>query len=147
MPVQLRVQSAAGDTVVTVLNNTASQTFTLPAKGAVTGIVIDPNNWILKATEAGNVITAVAEPIGTSVSVYPNPVSDNLSIRFSTSSAGPFSAGLTSLTGQAGPRLSEAALPPGNYTRQLSVKGLAAGHYVLTIETASGRQREVVLVR
>lgn len=147
MPVQLRVQSAAGDTVVTVLNNAASQTFTLPTKGAVTGIVIDPNNWILKATEVGNVITAVAEPIGTSVSVYPNPVSDNLSIRFSTSSAGPFSAGLTSLTGQAGPRLSEAALPPGNYTRQLSVKGLATGHYVLTIETASGRQREVVLVR
>jgi aminopeptidase N len=147
MPVQLQVQSAAGDTVVTVQNTTPSQTFTLPAKGTVTGIVIDPNNWILKATEAGNVITAVAEPVGTRFSVYPNPASDNLSIRFSTNSPGPFSAGLTSLTGQVGPRLSEAALAPGDYTRQLSVKGLSAGQYILIVETAAGRQSEVVLVR
>lgn len=146
MPVQLKVQSSAGDTTVTVVNSSSSQSFTLPAKGTVTGIVIDPNNWILKATEAGNVVTATTEPVGNFLTVFPNPASDNVSFRFSTTAAGPLSADLTSLTGQVTTRLSESTLSAGDHTRQLSVKGLAAGSYILTVTTASGQQRQVVLV-
>lgn len=147
MPVQLKVQSSAGDTTVTVVNNAFSQTVTLPTKGTVTGIVIDPNNWLLKATEAGNVVTATTEPVATSLTVFPNPASDNVSFRFSTTAAGSLSVSLTSLTGQVSARLSESALPSGDHIRQLSLKGLAAGSYILAVTTASGQQRQVVLVR
>lgn len=146
MPVQLKVQSSAGDTTVTVASNAFSQSFTLPTKGIVTGIVIDPNNWILKATEAGNVVTAVAEPVASFLTVFPNPASDQVSFRFSTTMPGALSVSLTSLTGQVSARLTEPTLPAGDHTRQLSLKGLAAGSYILTVATTSGQERQVVLV-
>ena len=147
MPVQIRVQSAAGDTTVTVLNNQLDQTFTLPSKGTVTGIVIDPDNWLLKTVEAGAIVTAVAEPFALPLQVYPNPATDLLTLRFATAATGPLTVSLHSPTGQLSARLAEAQLPPGEHSRQLSVPGLATGQYVLTVETASGRQSQVVLIR
>jgi len=92
MPVQIRVRSAAGDTTVTVFNDRADQTFTLPARGPVTGVLIDPDNQILKVVETTTlspVITATVEPLQKSLLVYPNPATDALTIEFTASTSGP----------------------------------------------------------
>ena len=147
MPVQVRVQSAAGDTLVTVLNDQPDQTFTLPAKGPVTGVVIDPNNWILKAIDSPAVITALPEPVMSSLRVYPNPAIETLTVDFSLSVTGPVTMSLTNLLGQRVRVSADAPGSTGKNSRTLSLRGLAAGRYLVTVETPGGQQSQVVLVR
>ncbi|CAN5399278.1 hypothetical protein BH09BAC4_BH09BAC4_40670 [soil metagenome] len=147
MPVQIKVQSAAGDTTVTVLNDRADQTFSLPMKGAVTGVVIDPNNWILKATESTPIITALSEPPPSGLRAYPNPTTETLTVDFTQTQAGPVTVSLTNLLGQRVRTSSESSLSSGIYSRSLNLRGLATGHYTVTVETPSGLQSRVVLVR
>lgn len=148
MPVQMRVQSAAGDTTVTVLNDRADQTFTLPAKGVATGVVIDPNNWLLKAVETtAPAITATPEPASGVLRVYPNPTTETLTVDFTTTSAGAVTVSLTNLLGQRVRTAAEERLPAGTHTRTLNLRGLAAGRYILRINTETGPQSRVVLLR
>jgi aminopeptidase N len=145
MPVQLTIKSVGGDTTVTVINDRADQTFTLPSKGTATSVVLDPNGWLLKGTEAPAVVTAI-EPVATTFKVYPNPSSESVSIDFITPSAGAFSLGLTNLLGQRVRSLTEAQLGPGEHSRSLNLRGLSAGRYILSIQTTAGQQSRVVLI-
>ncbi|GAB3644101.1 M1 family aminopeptidase [Spirosoma arcticum] len=148
MPVQIRVQSATGDTTVTVLNDRADQTFTLPTRGPVTGVVVDPDNRILKTVESTTlVVTAVAEPVQRSLRVYPNPATDALTVDFTTAKTGSTTLQLTNLTGQRVRTLGERSLAPGSHTRTFNLHGLPAGHYTLTVQTPDESQSRVVLVR
>ena len=144
MPVQLRVQSAAGDTTVTVLNDRADQTFTLPARGPITNVVVDPDNWILKTAEA----TGLPDPtqlVPGSLRVYPNPATDALTVDFTTATTDPTTLLLTNLLGQRVRSLTERGLAPGSHTRTLDLRGLPAGQYILTVQMADGTQSRVVL--
>ncbi|MVM31914.1 T9SS type A sorting domain-containing protein [Spirosoma sp. HMF4905] len=149
MPVQMLVQSAAGDTTVTVFNNSADQTFTVPGRGAVTNVVIDPNNWILKTVESSttSIVTAIPEPAKTGLRVYPNPTTETLVVDFTLSERGAVTLSLTNLLGQQVKTTNESNLAPGDYSRTLSLRGLSAGRYTVTVETPSGLQSRVVLVR
>ena len=152
MPIQIRVQSAAGDTLVTVFNNRADQTFDLPAKGQPTGIAIDPNNRLLRnttvaVTASTTLIAAVLatdEPAG--LRVFPNPANDQLTVLFHTSKAGTLTLRLTNALGQPVKQLTEPNAPLGLQRRWLNVSALAAGRYVLTLETVDGRETIAVLI-
>jgi aminopeptidase N len=151
MPIQMRVQSAAGDTTVTILNDQADQTFTLPTRGTVTGLVIDPNNWILKTVEsvtlsASAVVTAITEPALGNLHVYPNPTSETLLVDFSLPTRGSAGLALSNLLGQRVRTLQEPALSAGDHTRTFSLRGLPAGRYTVTLDTVEGRQSRVVVV-
>jgi len=148
MPVQIRVQSAAGDTTVTVLNDRADQTFILPTRGQATGVVVDPDNWILKTVEpTAFVVTATAEPVQNSLRIYPNPATDALTVDFATATAGPATLLLTNLLGQRVRALTESSVAPGNHTQTLDLHGLSAGQYTLTLQTPDGPQSQLILVR
>ncbi len=147
MPVQIRVQSAAGDTTVTVLNDRADQTFTLPARGPTTGVVVDPNNWILKTIEASAVVTALPEPVPGGLRVYPNPTTETLTLDFTLFTAGPVTVSLTNQLGQRVRATSEPSLSAGKHSRSLNLRGLSAGRYIATIETSDGPQSRMVLLR
>ncbi|MGF7216412.1 aminopeptidase N [Spirosoma lacussanchae] len=150
MPVQMRIQSAAGDTTVTVLNDRADQTYTLPTRGAVTGVVVDPDNWLLKSTEATvlpNLVTALPEPAISDLRVYPNPTSELLTVDFATSVAGPVTLSLTNLLGQLVRTTPTERLPSGVHSRAIGVRGLSAGSYTIQITTEAGSQSRVVLIR
>ncbi|MBD2700639.1 T9SS type A sorting domain-containing protein [Spirosoma sp. BT702] len=147
MPVQLRIQSAAGDTIVTVFNDQLDQTFTVPSRGAVTNVVIDPNNWIIKTAESSTIVTAINEPVTISLQVYPNPTTEELEIDFKTYTTGIVTFSLTSLLGQKIRSETPATLTPGTYHRILNLRGLSGGRYTLTVETPDGLESRVVLVR
>ncbi len=148
MPVQMRVQSAAGDTLVTVFNNQADQTFTLPAKGQPTGVLIDPNNLILKTvTSTTMVVTAIEEPVNSTLTVFPNPATDNLTIRFSSPKAGVTAIKMYSTGGQETLQLDSVPVKAGEQTLTIPLKGLSTGRYILTLETPGGRQSVGVLVK
>ncbi|QMW03513.1 M1 family aminopeptidase [Spirosoma foliorum] len=149
MPVQMLVQSAAGDTTVTVFNDQADQTFTVSGKGVVTNVVIDPNNWILKTVESttNSIVTATTEPAPMGLRVYPNPTTETLVVDFTQSERGSVTLSLANLLGQQVKVINEINLAPGDYSRTLSLRGLAAGRYTVTVETPVGAQSRVVLVR
>lgn len=158
MPVQMKVQSAAGDTTVTILNDRADQTFTLPVKGTISGLIVDPNNWILKTVESVTlptsvtttspaIITAVDDPALDIFRIYPNPTTESVLVDFTLSTAGVANISLVNSLGQRIQTLPEPALRPGQYTRTMSLRGLSAGRYTITVETPSGLQSRVVLVR
>lgn len=147
MPVQMRVQSAAGDTLVTVFNNQSDQTFTLPAKGQPTGVLLDPNNLILKTvTSTTMVVTATEEPATNPLTVFPNPAVDNLTIRFSSPKAGYTTINLFSLLGQTSLRLTGVPVKIGAQTLTIPLKGTLPGRYTLTLELPTGKQSIAVLI-
>ncbi len=151
MPVQIQVKSAAGDTIVTVLNDRSDQTFTLPSRGAVTGIVVDPNNWILKTVESvtassSAIVTAVDEPVSGDLRVYPNPTAETATVDFSLFIPGPINISVTNILGQRVQSNHEPMLRPGTYSRTLSLRGLSVGRYTVTVETTDGVQNCVLLV-
>lgn len=149
MPVQMRVLSTAGDTTITVLNDQADQTFTLPARGTITNVVIDPDNWILKnlrTTSTLTTVTGVAEPVLTGLRVYPNPTAQTLTVDFTLTAAGPVALSLTNLSGQALRQTSDPSLAPGNHSKVMTVQGLSAGRYTITVKTNAGAESRVVVV-
>ena len=149
MPVQMRVLSTAGDTTITVLNDQADQTFTLAAKGTITSVVVDPNNWILKnlkTTTNLTTVTGVAEPVLTGLRIYPNPTAETLTVDFTLSTSGPVTLSLTSLSGQALGRLVEPNLVSGKYSRAFNLRGVSAGRYTITVQTSAGAESRVVVV-
>lgn len=149
MPIQMLVQSTAGDTTVTVFNDSADQTFTVTGRGAVTNVVIDPNNWILKTIESTttNLVTGIDDPSQIGLRIYPNPTTETLTVDFSVSATGPVTVSLANLLGQQVKANNESSLVPGKYSRTLSLRGLSVGRYTVTVETAAGVQSRVVLVR
>lgn len=148
MPIQMRVLSVAGDTTITVFNDRADQTFTLPARGAVTNVIIDPNNWILKTleTSATNLITAVAEPAPLDLRIYPNPAAETLTIDFTLPAAGAATVSLTNVLGQPVRRVANPSLAPGLHSQTFNVGGLSAGRYTISVETPTGSQSKQVVV-
>ena len=149
MPVQVLVKSAAGDTTVTVLNNRADQTFTLPARGVVTDVVVDPSNWILAAKEPTvlNIVTALPEPVDPTLSVYPNPTAGQLTVAFTVTKPGLITVSLLNMLGQRVQTLPGERLIAGWYQRIIPLRGLSAGQYVLHVDGETGSQRTTVLVR
>jgi len=83
MPVQVRVQTEKGDTLVTLFNNQQSQSFSFNVTGIPEYLDFDPNKWILKThtvlTDSGS------EPVIRSFRLsqnYPNPFNPSTKIDF-----------------------------------------------------------------
>lgn len=77
-PLEIKLLSAQGDTIIKVYNNQATQLYQVIWNKTMTGFVVDPNNWILDRT---GVITqdptlAVKTVNALQVKIYPNPAKD-----------------------------------------------------------------------
>ncbi|XWW44026.1 T9SS type A sorting domain-containing protein [Fibrella sp. USSR17] len=150
MPVQVTLQSVAGDSIITVFNDQPVQSFTVTGRGAVTNAVIDPNNWILKAATVQRIavdLTVLATEESLQLRVFPNPGNDLLTAEFTTQTAGPLTVSLVNLFGQAVSTQTEQNVPAGNQVRSVSLKALPAGRYVLRLQTADGVKSAAVLVK
>ena len=66
-------QTATGDTTVLVNQQFNNQTFKFRSNRTPTGLVIDPNNWVINKT--GSITTALPAPVDRSSEVVlsPNP--------------------------------------------------------------------------
>lgn len=66
MPVDLRVTSSSTDTTVVAFNDPRHKDFTVRILSAITGVSLDPNNWILKSatstTYGMNIVTTDLPP-------------------------------------------------------------------------------------
>jgi aminopeptidase N len=139
MPVQLALATSAGTSTVTLQNTARTQHYLVPVPAAVTGITIDPNNWILNDGKSPEIY--VNGPVKV-VAVSPAPDSSlqqsasNTAFAIALSENVNTSASAFTLTGPSGPVSTTFGLMGGNVTLT-TVAPLAPGAYALTIN-ASG---------
>lgn len=84
-PYELLVKRMEGDTIIRLFQDTNTTYYTVPLKGNVSGISVDPNNWILNkvksVTKDINLsVPKNAKSTGYNFRVYPNPANEKLYI-------------------------------------------------------------------
>ncbi|MGE5679990.1 MAG: M1 family aminopeptidase [Bacillota bacterium] len=89
MPVQFKVSTNLGDTLITVMNNSQSQDFLITINGNPTAVSIDPNNLILKDIAATGVDDKKAGIFDYRLDQnYPNPFNPETKIKFQVAGSG-----------------------------------------------------------
>lgn len=48
MPIEIKITTAIADTIFTIFNDAQNQTFNFTVTGQPTGLIFDPNNWIME---------------------------------------------------------------------------------------------------
>jgi hypothetical protein len=87
MDVDFKVNLTDGDTILRLYQSNYLRTYKIPLEGTVTGIVVDPDNWILNEEGTVNEIATVGifdlPIINESLfNFFPNPVKETLSVTF-----------------------------------------------------------------
>ena len=93
-PLELLIKRVEGDTLIKVFQDTNTNYFGVPMPGTVTGIVTDPNNWILNKAKA--VVNDVNMSLpksnnkssGYNFHIYPNPAQQKLCITMPVNALG-----------------------------------------------------------
>lgn len=82
-PMELKLKSAAGDTIVKVFNNIPDQIFHFTWSKSMTGVVTDPNYWLLYAVNSNSkdvTLDITGGAAVASVLVTPNPTTNDWTI-------------------------------------------------------------------
>lgn len=84
-PIQYTLQRSIGDTVIHVMHQTDTAWYNFNVAGTITGIIIDPNNWIINDS-VGPTHDATLSGINTynkfeEATVYPNPANALVTVK------------------------------------------------------------------
>jgi aminopeptidase N len=83
-PIEYKVQRTTGDTIIRVMHNVATEYYYINMPGTVTGIVVDPSNWILNKvigpTHDGTLVDINSYSHNSGISVYPNPAQNQITV-------------------------------------------------------------------
>lgn len=83
-PIEYKVQRNIGDTVIRVMHGQTTEQYVMNMPGTVTGIVVDPANWIINKvigpTHDGTLVGIASYGHLNEVKVYPNPASSVITI-------------------------------------------------------------------
>ncbi|MCY7360192.1 MAG: T9SS type A sorting domain-containing protein, partial [Rudanella sp.] len=93
------------------------------------------------------VVTAIEEPTTSTLTVFPNPATDNLTIRFTSPKAGYTTVQLFNSMGISILRFTDISVRTGEQTLTVPLLSTSAGRYTLTLELPAGRQSVGVLVK
>ncbi|MBI9054749.1 MAG: T9SS type A sorting domain-containing protein [Bacteroidales bacterium] len=81
MHVDYTIYHENGDTTLRLYQSKASETFEIPLKHKVSGVIVDPDNWIVNSS--GTIDSVESLNNNTSLfSFYPNPATNNLYVDF-----------------------------------------------------------------
>ncbi len=157
MPVQLKISMGSTDTLVTVFNDKGNQSFNITVNGLPTGLIFDPNNYILK--DVLGIVTGVeSKTLPNTFTLkqnYPNPFNPTTTISFSVPEKSFVSLVVTDLLGRKVAELVNEEKPQGNYTVFFDAGNLPAGRqelssgiYFYTLTTGNFIQtKKMILLR
>ncbi len=97
MLMEYKLQSVAGDTIVRVYQTANSNHFAILVDRAISGIEVDPNNWVLNQVGSITAMQDIDESI--TFNIYPNPCKDELKINILSNNMG-ISAQILDITGR-----------------------------------------------
>lgn len=138
-PVEYRLtRSSAPDTIIRVMHTSNTEFYTIPLTGSVTGVVVDPNNWLINKTlgpqkDANLTASGLAEGIENSISIKvgPNPTAGVFEVELTR-----LQTALLTITDAKGMLVKTVTL---NGKTQVDLTDKSAGVYLLNISDASGK--------
>ncbi|GIV28467.1 MAG: peptidase M1 [Bacteroidia bacterium] len=77
------IRSTGGDTIIRVMHSNPTETYTLTINGNVTGIQVDPNNWLINKTigpTKDNTLDVQGISNKLAINIFPNPTNEVLNI-------------------------------------------------------------------
>jgi len=148
MPIQIKVNFASGDTLITVFNNAQIQNFNATVDGNPTSISFDPGNWILK--NVNSVVTGFEdEIILSSFSLdqnYPNPFNPSTTIKFNLAKSGFATLNLYDVLGKEVASILSSELEAGPHQVSFEAYNLPSGTYFYTLTSGSFRETKKMLL-
>jgi aminopeptidase N len=135
-PVEYKLlRTGKPDTTIKVMHSQAVENYSLVVSGTVTGIVCDPNNWIInqpgtavKDATLGVTTEALAEMELTPVTIGPNPANDRISIH------APQQSGIVEMFDHTGKLILEKQV---DCEVDVDVSMLPTGFYIVRVKTAA----------
>jgi len=136
MPVQIKINTSLGDTIVTLFNNAQNQNFQFNIIGQPTSIVFDPGNWILKNTTTVNKVDDFNAPIQFSLAQnYPNPFNPSTTIEYSIPQSGLVTLKVYNVLGSEIATLVNRQNIAGTHKVDFNASNLNSGVYFYKIES------------
>jgi hypothetical protein len=150
MPIQIKVNFASGDTLITVFNDAQVQNFDITVNGMPTSISIDPENWILKTVNS--VVTGVDGEITPGTfsleQNYPNPFNPSTIIKFNLGKAGLTTLKLYDVLGKEVATLVNGVLEADSHEVTFDASNLPSGTYFYTLTSGSFTEtRKMILLK
>ncbi len=148
MPIQLKVSTDAGDTLLTVFNNQKNQSFTFVVKGRPVDLVFDPNNFIMKEAVQTEIPKEIIPTEYTLDQNYPNPFNPFTVIRYHLPKRTFVKLVITDAAGKEATTLVNEDQLLGSYSVRFDGSKYASGVYFYTLTTDDFHQtRKMVLVK
>ena len=138
MPVQVKLNTSLGDTIVTLFNDAQTQNFQFQVIGNPQSIIFDPGNWILK----NNTIVTEGEdftiPLQFSLEQnYPNPFNPSTTIEYTIPQSGFVSLKVFNVLGKEIATLVNGQNDAGKHKVEFDATDLNSGVYFYKIETGN----------
>jgi hypothetical protein len=134
MLMQYRFIFAGGDTSVFVRQNTNIDHYKIPCKKHITGITVDPENWVLNGPGSVVMSTGEASENAVAFNCFPNPCKDYMDVSF-------ISNGTTkniAIFDFAGRCVSQNSMVNGG---RINTAGLASGVYFISVSEGDNTSR------
>jgi hypothetical protein len=138
MPVQVKLNTSLGDTIVTLFNNAQTQNFQFQVIGNPQSIVFDPGNWILKNNTVVTETEDLTIPLQFSLEQnYPNPFNPSTTIEYTIPQNGFVSLKIFNVLGKEVATLVNGQIDSGKHKVEFNATGLNSGVYFYRIESGS----------
>ncbi len=148
MPVQIKVNFASGDTIVTLFNDAQSQDFQFDVIGNPVSINFDPGNWILKTLQSLTEVEDITIPLQYSLEQnYPNPFNPSTTIEYNLPQGGFVTLKVYNILGKEVATLVNEQIDAGKHKVDFDASGPNSGVYFYKIESGSfvGTKKMILL--
>jgi len=149
MPVQIKVNTSLGDTIVTVFNDQQNQDFEIIVSGEPTSIVFDPNNYILKTVTVVTNVDDLTRPHEFALEQnYPNPFNPSTKIKYQIPNASLVKLLVYDVLGNEVATLIDKEMQAGSYEVDFDASNLPSGIYFYTLNSGEfAKTRKMMLLK
>lgn len=150
MPIQIKVNSITGDTIITVFNNAQVQNFNVTVANEPISITVDPNNWILKTINS--VVVGIEDEMQPQIfsleQNYPNPFNPVTKIKFALATNEFTTLKVYDIIGKEITTLVNNQMEKGHYEINFDASNLPSGVYFYTLNAGGYKEtRKMILMR
>jgi len=147
MPIELKIKTVSGDTIISVFNDQQQQTFNFTVNAQPNGFQFDPDNWILD--DAGIVMDVYTENNQLSFLLeqnYPNPFNPSTVIKYTLPKSEFVTLIVYDILGNEIARLVNGNQNSGAHTVNFNSSDLTSGIYFYQLKAGENRSMKKMIV-